>query len=94
VSNAKKRSLEPTIEMLDGLPRFQEDDLAFILRELPRLAPCSISTFIEKIGLQSRSFTSGAPSSIYHRLSGAFRKGLAEGKLLKNGGRKSWRVAP
>jgi hypothetical protein len=78
------------VELRDGLPRYKEDDVRFVLQELPALQPCSVPEFCRRIGFNPRP--NGVPSSTYARILAAFHQGLEEGKLHQNG-RNSWRVA-
>lgn len=77
------------VELRDGLPRYKEDDVRFVVQELPNHQPCSIPDFVRKIGFNPRP--NGTPSPVYARFLAAFQLGLEEGKLTQNG-RNSWRV--
>jgi hypothetical protein len=88
---SKKLTTRPGgVELRDGLPRYREDDVRFIVEELPNHSPCSVPEFCRKIGFNPRP--GGVPSSVYARLLAAFQLGEEQGKLSQNG-RNSWRVA-
>jgi hypothetical protein len=78
------------VELRDGLPRYREDDVRFILEELPNHSPCSVPMFVKRIGFNPRP--GGSPSAIYARILAAFQQALDDGKLTQNG-RNGWRVA-
>lgn len=90
---AKRERVETvsvTIEAGGGgrLPRYKQDDLAFVLQELPPLQPCSVPKFLERLGFVARPF--GYPGVVYERMLAAFARGLREGKLVKH--HNEWRV--
>ena len=78
------------VELRDGLPRYIDDDVRFVVEELPNHSPCSVPEFVKAIGFQPRPH--GIPSPVYRRILAAFELGEERGKLTKNG-RNSWRVA-
>jgi hypothetical protein len=78
------------VELRDGLPRYKEDDVKFVVQELPHHQPCSVPTFVKAIGFNPRP--GGVPSATYARLLAAFQQGEEDGRLTQNG-RNSWRVA-
>jgi hypothetical protein len=78
------------VELRDGLPRYKEDDVRFVVQELPAHQPCSVPAFVRAIGFNPRP--NGAPSTIYARMLAAFQLGLEDGRLAQNG-RNAWRVA-
>lgn len=77
------------MELRDGLPRYREDDVKFVVQELPAMQPCSVPEFCRRIGFNPRP--NGIPSSVYARILAAFQQGLEDGKLTNNG-RNAWRV--
>lgn len=81
--------------MRGKLPRYTEDDVEFIVRNLATMEPQGISGFMSNLGIDPRSSStdSTGPSAEYYRIAAAFRRGLASGRLTKNMGQKSWRVA-
>lgn len=81
------------IEMVDGIPRYPEDDVSWICQHLPAIEPQSISGFMRHMGVSTRSLTSSGPSPAYYRIAAAFKRGQDMGRLTKSIGRKSWRVA-
>ena len=81
---ARKKS----IELKDGLPRYGEEDVDFIVEKLPPHEPCSVQAFMLAVGVEPRP--NGMPSTAYQRMLAAFRKGETEGKLSRNG--IKWRV--
>lgn len=78
-----------SIELRDGLPKYGEDDVAFILEKLPAHEPCSVQAFMLGIGVEPRP--RGMPGTAYQRMLAAFRDGERQGKLSRNG--IKWRVA-
>lgn len=78
------------IEMAGDLPRFPHEDVEWICRNLPAIAPQNISGFMRRMGLNPRSQT-GGPSAAYHRIAAAFNRGHGEGRLAKSVGR-NWYV--
>ena len=83
------------IEMSGKLPRYPEDDVEFVCRHLAPIEPQCIAGLMDRLGIETRSnvSTSNGPSPEYYRIAAAFRRGLSLGRLTKNLGQKSWRVA-
>jgi hypothetical protein len=77
------------IELVEGLPRFQEDDVAFVVQKLPPHSPCSVQKFMRAIGVEPKP--RGNTSHAYQRMLAAFREGERQGRLSRNG--IKWRVA-
>jgi hypothetical protein len=89
-----KRSAEPKPIEMDGLlPRYREDDVEFVVRNLMRFEPTNIAQFVQRMGLPLHSQSGNGKSSAYFRIASAFARGLEMGMLTKNLGRDSWRVA-
>jgi hypothetical protein len=82
-----------SIEMLDGLPRYADDDVEWICRNLGDISPQSIAGFMQRMHIETRSMSGSGPSPAYYRIAAAFKRGEGAGRLMKGLGRKSWRVA-
>jgi hypothetical protein len=95
VAKRTRNEQQPSIEMVDGLPRYPEDDVEFICRKLTAIEPQSISGFMMSLGIETRSTSPGSsgPSAAYYRIAASFRRGLSTGRLTRSMGQKSWRVA-
>ena len=80
------------IELREGLPRYKDQDVDFVVQELPSIQPCSIPDFVKKAGFDPRPH--GSPSAAYARILAAFHKGESEGRIeQRNGNRHQWCVA-
>jgi hypothetical protein len=90
----KKCPAPSAIVMAGVIPRYQEDDVAFVMQELPKYEPCSIGGFTEAIGANVRwTCPSGTmPSKEYNRMYAAFLDAQRRGLIIKPAGRSSWRV--
>lgn len=89
---AQRKARGPKVIEMDGkLPLWPEDDIEFVHQNLKR--PCSISGFLTSLGIDAVSSTGQGRSSAWYRISAAFRKGLASGRLTKEDGQKGWRRA-
>jgi hypothetical protein len=82
------------IEMRGILPRYAEDDVEFLLQELPKCEPCSMASFIESLGGIARHAGQNGtiPGPEYARIQAAFRYAESSGLIFKPGGRNSWRI--
>lgn len=88
---AKKLTTRPGgIELRDGLPRYPEQYVRFIIERLPDYQPCSIPRFMKHIGFIARP--GGSPGKIYGKMLAAFQEALDEGLVSQNG-THGWRVA-
>lgn len=78
------------IEMRGPLPRYPEEDVAFVLSKLKEAEPCTIADLCRQLGIEPR--VDGAPSQDYVRVQSALKKAEEAGQAQRPGGRGSWRV--
>lgn len=79
-----------SVELIGKLPRYKEDDVAFVLERLPDVQPCTVPGFMKR-ALRLEARPGGTPSSVYARVLAAFRLASEQGKIVANG--RLWRVA-
>ena len=71
------------VVLRDGLPKFDEDRVAFIVERLPDYEPTSVPNFLRAIGFNPKP--GGVNSTLYLRYIDAFQTAEEEGKLSRNG---------
>jgi hypothetical protein len=90
----RRKSRAPMLmdDEFDGkLPVWPEDFREFITQHLTR--PCSISGFVERLGLPSRRPNGKGVSRAWEKVAEAFERGLAQGWLVKiDDTQKAWRL--
>jgi hypothetical protein len=71
------------VPLRDGLPRFDEDRVAFIVERLPEFEPITVPNFLRAIGFNPKP--NGVNTTLYLRYIDAFQTAEEEGKLTRNG---------
>ena len=71
------------VVLKDGLPKFDEDRIAFVLERLPDYEPCSVPNFLRAIGFNPKP--GGVNTTLYLRYIEVFQSAEDEGKLSRNG---------
>jgi hypothetical protein len=89
-----RRRIELVDVVEDGkthkLPRFPEDDADFVAQRLGAYAPCTVPTFMKRLGIEARPF--GNPGKLYNRMLAAFRRAKEQGKIDNCMNGRTWRV--
>ena len=80
---AKLTTRHGGVVLKDGLPKFDEDRVAFVLERLPDYEPCSVPNFLRAIGFNPKP--GGVNTTLYLRYIEVFQSAEDEGKLSRNG---------
>lgn len=78
------------VVLRDGLPKFDEDRIAFIVERLPDYEPTTVPNFLRAIGFNPKP--GGVNSTLYLRYLDEFQTAEEHGKLSRNGFK--YRVVP
>lgn len=88
MTTTKKKTT--TVEMRGVLPRYPEDEAAYIVNRLKEVEPCTIAEFTRHLGSAPRE--NGSPSPDYNKVQTALKRVASQGLVAPGATRGSWRT--